>query len=118
MKICYSVAMSLDGYIAGSNGEADWIPSDPEVNFAEIWSRIDILLMGRKTYEFALEGFDKFGTQGSKIVVISRTLRSKDHLGVRIVSELEPESAAACARKPGRTSGFLVEGSCFVRSCA
>ncbi len=24
-KIRYSVAMSLDGYIAGPNGEADWI---------------------------------------------------------------------------------------------
>jgi len=24
-KICYAVAMSLDGYIAGPNGEYDWI---------------------------------------------------------------------------------------------
>jgi len=30
-KICYSVAMSLDGYIAGPNGEADWIVMDPEI---------------------------------------------------------------------------------------
>jgi riboflavin biosynthesis pyrimidine reductase len=34
-KIRYGVAMSLDGYIAGQKGEADWIVSDREVNFAE-----------------------------------------------------------------------------------
>jgi dihydrofolate reductase len=48
-RIRYGVAMSLDGYIAGPNGEADWIVSDPEVNFAEIWAQFDTLLMGRRT---------------------------------------------------------------------
>ena len=32
-KIVYSVAMSLDGYVAGPNGEADWIVMDPEIDF-------------------------------------------------------------------------------------
>ena len=52
-KIRYGVAMSLDGYIAGPNGDADWIVRDPEVNFAEIWAQFDTLLMGRGTYEYA-----------------------------------------------------------------
>jgi len=34
-KIVYSVARSLDGYLAGPNGEADWI------------------VMGRRTFEAA-----------------------------------------------------------------
>ena len=52
-NIRYVVAASLDGYIAGSNGEADWILMDPDVNFAELWAQFDTLLMGRKTYDAA-----------------------------------------------------------------
>ncbi len=38
-RIRYVVAMSLDGYIAGPNGEADWIVMDKEVNFGELWAQ-------------------------------------------------------------------------------
>jgi dihydrofolate reductase len=52
-KIRYAVAMSLDGYIAGPNGEADWIGVDPKIDFAALWAQFDTLLMGRRTYEAA-----------------------------------------------------------------
>ena len=32
-RIRYQVAMSLDGYIAGPKGEADWITMDPAIDF-------------------------------------------------------------------------------------
>jgi dihydrofolate reductase len=94
-KICYAVAMSLDGYIAGPNGEADWIGMDPEVDFDQLWSRFDILLMGRKTYETARTGFEQFGTQESEIVVASRTLRREDAPKVTIVSDLTLDAIAS-----------------------
>ena len=37
--------MSLDGYIAGPNGEANWIGTDAEVDFLALWSQFDTLLM-------------------------------------------------------------------------
>jgi dihydrofolate reductase len=88
-KIRYIVAVTLDGYIAGPNGEADWILMDPEVNFAELWAQFDTLLMGRKTYDAAKKRLGEAFIQGRKTIIVSRTLRSADAPSVTIVSELD-----------------------------
>jgi dihydrofolate reductase len=50
-RVRYSVVMSLDGYIAGPKGEADWIPTDPEFDFNALFSQFDTLLVGRRTFD-------------------------------------------------------------------
>ncbi len=80
--------MSLDGYIAGPNGEADWIVIEPEFNFRELWAQFDTLLMGRRTYEAAAAGLGK-SSKKMKIVVASRTLRREEYPEITIVSELD-----------------------------
>ena len=55
-RVRYAVAMSLDGYIAGPKGEADWIVMDPEIDFRAIFGQFDTLLVGRRTYE-AMAGY-------------------------------------------------------------
>jgi dihydrofolate reductase len=52
----YNVVSTLDGYIAGPNGEYDWIPDDPTVDFEAIFRKIDTVLLGRRTYEAAQSG--------------------------------------------------------------
>ena len=50
-RVRYGGAVSLDGYIAGPNGEYDWIIMDPDIDFAAMTSQFDTFLIGRKTLE-------------------------------------------------------------------
>jgi len=86
-RIVYSVAMSLDGYIAGPNGEADWIVMDPEIDFGAMMERFDTFLMGRRTFETIHAQGGGGSTPGTTTVVVSRTLRQADYPGVTIISE-------------------------------
>jgi dihydrofolate reductase len=49
--VIYEAAVSLDSFIARPDGSVSWIPDDPDMDFGEIFSRFDVLLMGRKTYD-------------------------------------------------------------------
>ncbi|MGH7490360.1 MAG: dihydrofolate reductase family protein, partial [bacterium] len=50
-RIRFSAAVSLDGFIAGPNGEADWIVPDPDMDFAALSAQFETLLVGRRTFE-------------------------------------------------------------------
>jgi dihydrofolate reductase len=54
-RIRYRVEMSLDGYIAGPQGEFDWIIGDPEMDFGALFQQFDTLLVGRATFEFMVK---------------------------------------------------------------
>lgn len=91
-RLIYSVAMSLDGFIAGPNGEYDWIPMDPDVDFAAMGAQFGTLLMGRKTYQpMAAQGGGGGPFADMAIIVASRTLRQADHPKVTVVPELTVE---------------------------
>jgi dihydrofolate reductase len=50
-RVLYRVAASVDGYIAGPDGEGEWIVHDPAVDFAKAYEGIDTVLLGRRTCE-------------------------------------------------------------------
>ena len=76
-RVCFSAAMSLDGYIADPNGGYDWIVMDPEIDFGEMFKRYDTVLMGRKSYDMS-KGQGGYGMPGPKAYVFSKTLKQAD----------------------------------------
>jgi dihydrofolate reductase len=108
-RIRYSVAASLDGYIAGPDGEFDWIVQDPEIDFGELFAQFDTFLVGRRTYE-AMAGGPKLD---GKVIVFSRTLRQEDHPDVTIVAGNEKEIVDALRREPGKDIWLFGGGELF-----
>lgn len=90
-KIRYGIAMSLDGYIADPNGEANWIVIEPEFDWAALWAQFDTLLMGRRTYEAAIARMGESSMQGMKVIVVSRTLQHSASPNLTIIREVTKE---------------------------
>lgn len=112
-RIRYQVAMSLDGYIAGPQGEAEWIVADPEIDFAALFAQFDTFLMGRRTYE-GMAGAESPGVQG-KTFVFSKTLRSQDHRKVTVLPEVSPATVEPI-RAQARKDIWLFGGGLLFRS--
>ncbi|HYN08926.1 MAG TPA: dihydrofolate reductase family protein [Vicinamibacterales bacterium] len=117
-RVRYSVAMSLDGYIAGPNGEADWIVMDPEIGagFADYYKQFDTFLIGRKTYT-AMTKPGKGGGGGAfagfKIIVVSRTLNPRDYPKATIISAGVKEAITALKQEPGKDIWLFGGGELF-----
>ncbi|WP_421941071.1 dihydrofolate reductase family protein [Pedobacter sp.] len=52
-KLILGLAISLDGYIEGPNGEYDWCFTDQDYGLNEFFGQIDALFIGRKSYQIA-----------------------------------------------------------------
>ena len=50
-KILLNLAVTLDGFIEGPNGETDWCIMDDDMNFEEFLSGIDTIFFGRISYD-------------------------------------------------------------------
>jgi dihydrofolate reductase len=105
-KVVLSIACSLDGFIAGPNGELDWLRFGPEAHaeVARVWSGIDVLLLGRKTYEFALKNAGEGGKSGQiETYVFSRTLARLPKPGAQLIREEAASFVRQLKAKQGGT---------------
>src|SRR5436189_1305887 len=108
-KIISFMHISLDGFVAGPNGEMDWIKVDAEL-FDYVGKRIsegDTALYGRVTYQL-MENYwpaaaDKPAATRHDIehsgwykkihkVVLSKTLKEKSLTNTKIISDNLPDS--------------------------
>lgn len=93
-KVTFGGAVSLDNFIARADGGMDWLLWCDEAAevMNEYWPRIDTLLMGRKTWEFAMQNAPpqepaSESGGGIKTYVFSRTLGPGDVTGAELVSD-------------------------------
>lgn len=112
-ELVFSVASSLDGFIAGPNGEFDWIIQDPTIDFGEIFCQFDTAVMGRITYESMLREGHPPKELGMKVFVVSRTLDARQHPDVTVVSENVEEAIAGLKRQSGKAIWLFGGGATF-----
>jgi dihydrofolate reductase len=113
-QVVYSVTMSLDGYIAGPRGEADWIVIDPDIDFAAMFARFDAILMVRKTYETTRTAQGGGSMPGVESYVFSGTLRQADCPGIT-VSDDPSHTVPALKQRSGKDI-WLFGGGVLFRS--
>ena len=101
-ELVYSVASSLDGFIAGPEGEFDWIIQDPTIDFGEIFSQFDTAVMGRITYEGMLRAGHSPKELGMKTFVLSARLDPAGHKDVTIITGDPVAAIAEHKRKSGK----------------
>lgn len=81
-KLILGLAITLDGYIEGPNGEYDWCFTDQDYGLNEFYERIDAMFIGRKSYEVLLQHTENDsddaipGMPKLKEFVFSATLKS------------------------------------------
>lgn len=127
-KIISFMHISLDGFVAGPNGEMDWIKVNEEI-FSHVGNRIsrgDTALYGRVTYEM-MEHYwptaaDKPNASQHDIehskwykdvhkVVLSTTMKNKTLPRTEVISDHLPEQINALKRRDGSDNEMLLFGS-------
>lgn len=102
-KIILGVAITLDGFIEGPNGEYDWCFTDQDYGMKDFMKRIDAIFYGRKCYEMML-GFDHGGPNPytkMKQYVFSNTL-TKPYEGTALISGDFVEQVMKLKNQPGK----------------
>jgi dihydrofolate reductase len=72
------IAKSLDGFIAGKNGELDWLnttpnPENNDMGFVSLMNEIDAIVMGRTTFEMVCS-FEGEWPYNKPLFVLSNSL--------------------------------------------
>lgn len=107
-RLRYQVAVSLDGFIAGPDGDASWIPMDPDIDFAALFDQFDTFLMGRRTWEAS-------GSMvgGGRVVVVSTTLDQAANPSVTVFADDVAARVRSLKEEPGRDIWLFGGGELF-----
>jgi dihydrofolate reductase len=113
-KVVLGLGISLDGYIARKNGAVDWLSMDWDYDWTAFFKTIDVVLMGRKSWDVALGMSPKKKSKskskskasnpygGMETYVFSRSLEDSGVEGVEIVSDNLKEFIENLKAKDGK----------------
>lgn len=111
-RIILDLAVTLDGFIEGPNGEVDWCIMDSEMGFIDFLNQIDTILYGRKSYnlwgQFTPENEDSDMEKEmwdiihrKEKYVFSTTQKGTDNKATFISDDIA-EEVAQLKKKPGK----------------
>lgn len=110
LKLSVFIATSLDGYIARPDGGIDWlnqanaaVPEGEDCGFAGFMATVDVLVMGRNTFEQVL-GFGEWPYGATRVVVLSRK-------GVEIPVELADRVSTSAEEPAQLVARLAAEGA-------
>jgi len=120
-KVILGLAISLDGFIEGPNGEYDWCFTDQDYGMTDFMKRIDAIFYGRKSYDMMLRAETGEANPFASIrsYVFSHSLSSPPK-GAELVRGNGRDQVMALKQQPGKdiwlfgganlTTWFLNEG--------
>src|SRR5262249_26748 len=111
-RLRYSVAMSLDGFIARPDGSFDWLVMDPPIDFGAMFKEYDAAVMGRKTWDVAV-AMGEQGVGSMDTYVFSRSLPAETRNKTKITSEDPAAVVRELKKKPGKDIWLFGGGELF-----
>lgn len=117
-KVIVYIAMSLDGFIARSNGDLDWLlhynNTGEDYGYNEFIKNVDTVVMGRKTYDKIVEmGYEYPHGERQYIIWTHRELPSKKNL--RFYSGDLKSLLVDLKSRPGKN--IYIDGGMTVSEC-
>ena len=109
MKLIWNPALTLDGYIAKTDGDSDWVSDEDGEAFWKLIQQSGCVIVGHTTYE-QYKG-DVFPVPGATTFVLtSRTDDGEPQEGVEFVNA-SPQELLGMLEKRGFTQAVLAGGS-------
>jgi dihydrofolate reductase len=87
-KVILNLAVSLDGFIEGPNGEYDWCFTDQDYGMTDFIHQVDSIFFGRKSYQLLINT-EPGAYRTKKKYVFSNTLRAISAGDILISGDIE-----------------------------
>lgn len=112
-KVSVFIAISLDGFIARANGDLDWldaanatVPQGEDCGYGDLMQAVDVLVMGRNTYEKVLTFGDWPYGETPVIVLSTKAVTFPSHI-LPTVSHSSEQPRDLCERLSGEGVGHV-----------